>query len=364
MKCVQCGFENRTGARFCKRCGIALESPMPVVSSSSVVVCQNCGATLKPGARFCSRCGQPVPTASDAASVSPAVSYPTPSVQPSPPESVPAGYPPLPEFATPDWSSVSAAEDYGFPPGGGTVGGAPSMPGEGLSSGVSSNSSSGVMYAPAPDLPTARQAYSPPPAKSGIPVWVWGVGSVLLVVIAVVVVFMIFNPFGNLGSGLEGGTETPSATETVLPTATIAAAPVESFTSIPTQTPLPTPTPKLDTLLADAQIAMSIAQNPVRVGERLTVTIVITNTEEVDIGDLTVVLTDVGGPYLRLEGNDALSRADPIAPQSSYTETFVLIADTVGEGILNTSITFEVRSDPVKPDWAKQGPLRVKVESP
>lgn len=49
MNCSRCGSTNAPDARFCSRCGLALNT-----------VCRTCGAALAPGARFCSSCGQPV----------------------------------------------------------------------------------------------------------------------------------------------------------------------------------------------------------------------------------------------------------------------------------------------------------------
>jgi class 3 adenylate cyclase/tetratricopeptide (TPR) repeat protein len=63
MKCPQCQFANRTGARFCLECGQRLE-----------VVCPQCGKTLPPVAKFCDGCGQSL---SASASVVPHASVPS-----------------------------------------------------------------------------------------------------------------------------------------------------------------------------------------------------------------------------------------------------------------------------------------------
>ena len=49
MQCQACGAENPSGARFCEKCGVAMEAR-----------CAHCGASVRPGARFCVACGQPL----------------------------------------------------------------------------------------------------------------------------------------------------------------------------------------------------------------------------------------------------------------------------------------------------------------
>jgi class 3 adenylate cyclase/tetratricopeptide (TPR) repeat protein len=46
MKCPQCQFENREGAKFCKECGTKLD-----------LTCPQCGNILSPNSRFCDECG-------------------------------------------------------------------------------------------------------------------------------------------------------------------------------------------------------------------------------------------------------------------------------------------------------------------
>ena len=46
MKCPQCQFENREGAKFCKECGAKLD-----------LTCPQCGNVLPPDSRFCDECG-------------------------------------------------------------------------------------------------------------------------------------------------------------------------------------------------------------------------------------------------------------------------------------------------------------------
>ena len=46
MKCPKCQFENREGAKFCKRCGAKLEH-----------ACPHCSTPLTPNSLFCDECG-------------------------------------------------------------------------------------------------------------------------------------------------------------------------------------------------------------------------------------------------------------------------------------------------------------------
>ena len=46
MECPKCGFENRSEARFCKKCGTKLE-----------LMCPSCESPLEPDSAFCDKCG-------------------------------------------------------------------------------------------------------------------------------------------------------------------------------------------------------------------------------------------------------------------------------------------------------------------
>lgn len=112
MKCPNCQFENRDGAKFCKSCGFHLAAlsqeaaPAPAPAASSV--CASCGAVLKPGAKFCTKCGTPVAAPATAPQPEPIpepepipVEEPIPVPEPTPepiPEPVPEPEPePIPE---------------------------------------------------------------------------------------------------------------------------------------------------------------------------------------------------------------------------------------------------------------------------
>lgn len=49
IKCVNCGSECASGAKFCSNCGAPLNQK---------VFCANCGTELEPGMKFCSNCGE------------------------------------------------------------------------------------------------------------------------------------------------------------------------------------------------------------------------------------------------------------------------------------------------------------------
>ena len=46
MKCPECQFDNREGAKFCKECGAKLE-----------VACLECGTIYELSSKFCDECG-------------------------------------------------------------------------------------------------------------------------------------------------------------------------------------------------------------------------------------------------------------------------------------------------------------------
>jgi len=46
MNCPACGVDNRSGRRFCRKCGAALER-----------LCAACGAANQEGDEFCGECG-------------------------------------------------------------------------------------------------------------------------------------------------------------------------------------------------------------------------------------------------------------------------------------------------------------------
>ncbi|MDR1668333.1 MAG: zinc ribbon domain-containing protein [Oscillospiraceae bacterium] len=66
MNCVNCGFENKPGAKFCASCGVQLpESPVLTQPErpAAAKTCQNCGFENLPEAAFCGKCGAQMPEA-------------------------------------------------------------------------------------------------------------------------------------------------------------------------------------------------------------------------------------------------------------------------------------------------------------
>ena len=53
MKCVECGAEVASGAKFCSECGAKIIRK---------IFCSECGTELKPDQKFCSECGTPNPS--------------------------------------------------------------------------------------------------------------------------------------------------------------------------------------------------------------------------------------------------------------------------------------------------------------
>ena len=58
MKCPECSFENREGARFCKECGHKLE-----------LACPDCGNPFEVGTKFCDECGHNLRKAGETVSI-------------------------------------------------------------------------------------------------------------------------------------------------------------------------------------------------------------------------------------------------------------------------------------------------------
>ncbi|MGC9347865.1 MAG: zinc-ribbon domain-containing protein [Anaerolineae bacterium] len=85
MRCPNCGYENRPGARFCGRCGQPTSAGSQPEGGAQL--CPQCGRELRRGARFCPHCGhrlggEPRPSG-DAIPAQPAYT-PTPVPQPKP----------------------------------------------------------------------------------------------------------------------------------------------------------------------------------------------------------------------------------------------------------------------------------------
>ena len=178
MKCPKCGLENRSDARFCKKCG----QPLPVPPTPTGVVCPACGASAKPGARFCARCGRPLPTAPP-----PAPPMVRQAHQPRGGDLPSPAQPPPPAYAQP------------------------------------------LAQPPPPVAPAA------PGRRSSR--WLWWVGGIVvfLCIVVLVVTGLKFGP------DLLGGTEEPTATSTPTATKTPTETPPPETPTAPPPTETPTP---------------------------------------------------------------------------------------------------------------------------
>lgn len=119
MSCTACGAENRSGRRFCGRCG----APLPVV-------CGRCGFGNEPGDAFCGGCGaalgaaEPTPAAVGArpgtSPAPPPAGVEGPGLAAAPPDPPPPLHPRPPQAASPEGQrrqvSVLFADMKGYTP--------------------------------------------------------------------------------------------------------------------------------------------------------------------------------------------------------------------------------------------------------
>lgn len=321
MKCPKCGFENRPDARFCKECGQPMQAQAvaPAPPTPPTTVCASCGATAKPGARFCPRCGKPL-----AAEPTPPTPTPPPSAAQMPTQ---PSMPPLPQ-----------------------------------------------QYAPAPSPPPPAQppAYAQPPAQPPPPAapftagrrfpgWLWGVAGLAAVIcIAVTIVAAVLIAQQYIGG--EEEPTTPAPTETPTSEATPSPVPpTETPTVAPTST-APTETPPTPTF--DAQIGITASATELQVGDMLTVTVTVTNTGEVEFGNLRYQLLGELEPYLRATAGVVMSHEPNVPPGQSHTAIFVLEAQETGMANIRANVTMEVRITPPSTDFLLSEPLEVSISSP
>ncbi len=315
MKCARCGFDNRSGARFCKQCGEALraQATMPVMPRSSEIICPACGATNpKSGARFCLRCGKPLPEAA------PDQSATQPSMPPLPPAHA-ATRPSMPPFATtPDHPATQPAMPTSIPP------------------------SSSAVTAPSPKLPPV-----PLPAKSkqGLPRWiVWAVvGFCALACVAALVIVAVFAIPRIVGGEVE-----PMSTEgaTEILTETPSEAPTETVTMAATVAPLETATGVSKTLpemLPQVAVAVSLSAFELRKGDLLTVTAAVTNTGEVPLSDVRCQLVGEWEGCLEAVSLPVASIPGPLEPGVSEVAIFTLRALDAGAASLQVAVTVEAQ---------------------
>lgn len=293
MKCPQCGFENRPGARFCKECGY----PLPVQEEAPVMpqepqrtICPFCGAAAKPNARFCPQCGNLL------------------SAEPSPlPSPSPA------EISTKPSMSARPQPQTGQQPGG---------------------------YAQPPYQPPPPSA-EPPAPEEGLPRWMIWVGAAVafLCIIALVLGGIKFGP--DLLGGKEDPTAAPTPTvapPTAPPATEAATAPEPTATSAPTAEPVPA---------FDAQVSIAALTDTVHVGDSITVTITFTNSGGVPLSNLRYQLVGEWAPYLELATTEPLKHEVEVPPQASDTATIELRAIQVGEAALQGYVLADLHTAPL-----------------
>lgn len=61
MKCLSCGFENRSGITFCENCGEKLRLAAQTGAKANGRACPKCGEKVKTGVKFCQNCGAKIP---------------------------------------------------------------------------------------------------------------------------------------------------------------------------------------------------------------------------------------------------------------------------------------------------------------
>ena len=97
-RCARCGTDNTPGLRFCRMCGMTLQSDVPTQRPAPVAVagatpCPRCGTLVDRSAAFCGVCGMSAGEIGTAAGVGPAV---TPGLQTVPPVGAHAAAPVAP----------------------------------------------------------------------------------------------------------------------------------------------------------------------------------------------------------------------------------------------------------------------------
>ncbi|MBN1179013.1 MAG: zinc ribbon domain-containing protein [Anaerolineae bacterium] len=247
------------------------------------VVCPACGATAKPQARFCPRCGKAL------------VTLPTPT-----PEEVPV---------------LTTQPSMPVPPASQTM---PSMPKPARAA-----------------APPASPPLPPPPPKRRFPRWIGWVGgfALFLCLVAAIVAAAIF--LLPLVRGEETATPTPSAVDvTGVPTVTVTPAP-------PTQTS----TPQLVQVFA-AELTIAAVPPEVAVGERVTLTVTLTNTGEAMLGLPRYLLVGEWEPVLALATDAGVGHDRAIFPGESDTVVYVLEAMQPGQVVVWATATMEAHEPP------------------
>lgn len=316
MRCPNCDFENRPGARFCKQCGQPLEAQdeaSGAPGASQGVVCQNCGATAKPEARFCPRCGKPLEEAG----------APTP-----PPDRQPSPQPPPTAAPSPSPAREPASRAVQQP-----------QPAQPSPTARQPSPRQPADYGqPSPSPPPPSPPSSPPSAQaaaSGLPIPRWlkwvagGFAALCLIAIAVMVGRFVF-----------GGEAEPTSTPT--PTATSKPAATATMTATKTA-PAATPTAKE----FSAQVAIKPFTDTVKVGETVTVAITLTNTGNITVSNLRYRVAGKWEPFLILISEDPVRHEGNVLSNASDETVLEFEAAQSGDALLQAYVMMDVHIDPL-----------------
>jgi hypothetical protein len=197
-------------------------------------------------------------------------------------------------------------------------------------------------------MPQSQPPGAPPPdappkavkQKGGVPRWIWWVvgGFSLLCLVAAVVAGVIFLPDLIGGGEVPFGTsptETPTPTPPP-PTATASPEPAETPIPAPTEVTSPTVPPAFD-----AVVLIEVSSTQVALGERVTVTVTLSNTGEARILSPRYQLVGDWASVLTTQTPEVVS-GEVVDPGASEERVFVLEASASGEASLSADVTMAV----------------------
>lgn len=348
MKCPNCGFENRPGARFCKGCGQPLEPPTPPPPAE--VICPHCGTKNKPGARFCAHCGTaispPAAVPSAPPPPTPPPAYGPPSAAPTPPAAPPPAAVPPPPAPPPSPAPTPA---YGFPPSATAPPAAPT-PGYIPPAPAYTPAPSGVPgaqppYGPPPSIPPAPTIPPPAPEPESArraPRW-------LMIVLPIVLALCLIAGIGGGYFAYRRGALPflkPSPSPTAMPS--------------PTATPAPGTAEAPPVPAAPAQIGLALSTSQLKVGEPLTLTVTLTNTGSQPWAYTECRLLGEWEPTLEATNLPEPS-SEELPAGGSRTTAFVLTARHEGTAVLRVLLIWKTSGDHPRWDIALSDEVTVSV---